>query len=109
FKSRADDLIKTSGYRLSPWEVEQAINRHPAVEESAVIGVPDPERYQAVKAFIVLKQGFEPSTQLVEELCEAVRKAVGPHATPRDVEFVKEIPKTATFKLKRSELRKKLG
>ncbi|MEM2581131.1 MAG: AMP-binding protein, partial [Candidatus Caldarchaeum sp.] len=109
FKSRADDLIKTSGYRLSPWEVEQAINRHPAVEESAVIGVPDPERYQAVKAFIVLKQGFEPSTQLVEELRENVRKAVGPHAVPKEVEFVDEVPKTATLKLRRSELRRKQG
>jgi len=105
FKSRADDLIKSSGYRLSPWEIEQSLNTHPSVEESAVVGLPDPERYQAVKAYVVLKEGVNPSEELVNQLKEAVRKSLGPHATPRDIEFVKEIPRTATLKIKRSELR----
>jgi acetyl-CoA synthetase len=105
FKSRADDLIKSSGYRLSPWEIEQALNSHPAVEESAVIGVPDPERHQAVKAYVVLKHGFEPGEELIQQLRQAVREKIGPHATPREIEFVNEIPRTATLKIKRSELR----
>ncbi len=106
FKARADDLIKTSGYRISPWEVEQAINRHEAVEESAVVGVYDPERYQAIKAFIVLKKGNISSQQLIQEILEMVEKAVGPHAKPQEITFVEEIPQTATLKIKRSELRK---
>ncbi|MEM0481490.1 MAG: hypothetical protein QXM16_01180 [Nitrososphaerota archaeon] len=72
-------------------------------------GVYDPERHQAIKAYVVLKKGFEPSMQLVEELCENVRKAVGPPPQHQRVEFVEEMPKTATLKLRRSKLRKRRG
>ncbi|MEM4524695.1 MAG: AMP-binding protein, partial [Archaeoglobaceae archaeon] len=106
FVGRADDVIKSSGYRIGPFEVESALQEHPAVAESAVIGVPDEMRGQIVKAFVILKPGYEPSEALVKELQEHVKKVTAPYKYPREIEFVKELPKTASGKIKRAELRK---
>ncbi|MEM4307632.1 MAG: acyl--CoA ligase [Thermoplasmata archaeon] len=106
FVGRADDVIKSSGYRIGPFEVESALQEHPAVAESAVIGVPDEMRGQIVKAFVILKPGYEPSEALVKELQEHVKKVTAPYKYPREIEFVKELPKTVSGKIKRAELRK---
>lgn len=109
FKSRKDDMIKSGAYRIGPWEVEEALLRHPAVAMAAVIGIPDPERGQAVKAFVLLAPGWSPSQALVAELQDAVKARVGFHAYPRAVEFVDELPLTTTGKLQRFVLRGKEG
>ncbi|HDI10335.1 MAG TPA: acyl-CoA synthetase, partial [Euryarchaeota archaeon] len=106
FVGRADDVIKSSGYRIGPFEVESALIEHPAVAEAAVIGVPDEVRGQIVKAFVVLKPGYEPSQDLVKELQEHVKRITAPYKYPREIEFVKELPKTMSGKIKRKELRK---
>jgi len=106
FVGRADDVIKSSGYRIGPFEVESALQEHPAVAESAVIGVPDEMRGQIVKAFVILKPGFTPSDELAKELQEHVKKVTAPYKYPREIEFVKELPKTVSGKIKRAELRK---
>jgi len=103
---RSDDVIKASGYRIGPFEVESALIEHPAVQESAVIGKPDELRGAIVKAFIILKPGYNPSDKLVEELQEHVKKTTAPYKYPREIEFVKELPKTISGKIKRAELRK---
>lgn len=107
FVSRSDDIIKTAAYRVSPHEVEEVLVKHPAVAETGVIGVPDPERGQAIKAFIVLKPGYEPSDKLKEEIREFVKGQIAPYKAPREVEFVIELPKTETGKIRRVELRRK--
>lgn len=106
FVGRADDVIKASGYRIGPFEVESALIEHPAVQESAVIGKPDPIRGEIVKAFVILKPGYEPSEALITELQEHVKKTTAPYKYPREIEFVKELPKTISGKIKRKELRK---
>jgi 2-aminobenzoate-CoA ligase len=103
--SRIDDIIKSRGYRVSPGEVEDALNEHPAVYESTVIGIPDPEQGQRVKAFIVLRPGFVGSAELVEEIRAAVKKKVAPYMAPGEMEFVDALPKTETGKVRRIELR----
>ena len=105
FLGRIDDLIKSSGYRIGPFEVESALVSHPAVVEAAVVGVPDPVRGQAVKATIVLDQGFIPSDELTRELQDHVKKITAPYKYPRIVEYVKELPKTLSGKIRRAELR----
>ena len=105
FLGRTDDLIKSSGYRIGPFEVESALVAHPAVVESAVTGVPDPVRGQAVKATIVLAPGFEPSDELGKELQDHVKKVTAPYKYPRVVEFTEELPKTISGKIKRAEIR----
>jgi len=107
YVSRSDDIIKTAAYRVSPHEVEEALTKHPAVAEAAVVGVPDPERGQAVKAFVVLKPGYEPGDKLAEELKGFVKDLIAPYKAPRHVEFVAELPKTETGKVRRTELRKR--
>lgn len=107
FVGRADDLIKSSGYRIGPFEVESALQEHPAVLESAVIGVPDDLRGQVVKAFVVLAPEYEESEDLVKELQEHVMKVTAPYKYPRIIEFVKELPKTISGKVRRVELRQR--
>ncbi|MFD1747486.1 AMP-binding protein [Rhizobium helianthi] len=106
FIGRADDVITSSGYRIGPFEVESALIEHPAVVEAAVIGVPDPERTEIVKAFVVLGRGFKAGVELAEELRQHVRKALSAHAYPRLIDFVDELPKTPSGKVQRFMLRK---
>jgi acetyl-CoA synthetase len=105
FVGRDDDIIKSSGYRIGPFEVESALLEHPAVQESAVVGSPDLIRGVIVKAFIVLKPGYSPSETLIKEIQNHVRKTTAPYKYPRAIEFVEELPKTLSGKIKRNELR----
>ena len=105
YVARSDDMIVSSGYNIGAPEVENALLAHPAVAECAVIGVPCPERGQKVKAFIVLADFAEPSSELVEKLQTFVKDQIAPYKYPREIEFVDALPKTATGKLRRSELR----
>ena len=107
FVGRKDDIIKSSGYRIGPFEVESALMEHPAVLECAITGVPDTEgvRGQLVKATVVLTKGYEPSEQLVKELQTYVKKTTAPYKYPRVVEFVTELPKTISGKIRRVEIR----
>ena len=106
FHGRADDIIKSGGYRLGPAEIEGAILVHPDVAECAVVGLPDPERGHAVTAFVTLVAGAEPSPELTKELQARVRAKVGAHAYPRRVEFVVALPKTSLGKIDRRTLRR---
>ncbi|WP_271412044.1 acyl-CoA synthetase [Pseudomonas sp. Q1-7] len=105
FVGRADDVITTSGYRVGPFDVESALIEHPAVIEAAVIGKPDPERTELVKAFVVLQAGHEADDVLAEALQQYVRKRLSAHAYPREIEFVAELPKTPSGKIQRFLLR----
>lgn len=105
FVGRIDDVIKSSGYRIGPFEVESALMEHPAVLECAVTGVPDPQRGQVVKATVVLAPGHLPSEGLACELQEHVRKVTAAYKYPRIVEFVAELPKTISGKIRRVQLR----
>ncbi len=105
FVGRADDVIKASGYRIGPFEVESALLEHPAVAESAVVGSPDKLRGVIVKAFIILKPGIEGNPVLVKKIQDFVKKRTAPYKYPREIEFVKELPKTLSGKIKRKELR----
>lgn len=106
FIGRADDLITSSGYRIGPFDVESALLEHPAVREAAVIGVPDPERTEIVKAFVVLAQGHEGTPALAEDLRQHVRHRLSAHAYPRRIDFVADLPKTPSGKIQRFLLRK---
>ncbi|NSZ20278.1 acyl-CoA synthetase [Agrobacterium vitis] len=106
FIGREDDLITSSGYRIGPFDVESALIEHSAVVEAAVIGVPDPERTEIVKAFIVLSNNAEGTPALAEELAQYVKKRLSAHAYPRLVDFVAELPKTPSGKIQRFLLRK---
>lgn len=106
FVGRADDVIKSSGYRIGPFEVESALQEHPAVAESAVVGVPDPVRGTVVKAYVSLTEEYSPSDDLTKELQEHVKTTTAPYKYPRIVEYVEEFPKTLSGKIKRAELRK---
>ncbi|NLM21722.1 MAG: AMP-binding protein [Peptococcaceae bacterium] len=107
YVGRNDDIIKSSGYRIGPFEVESALAEHPAVLESAVTGVPDPIRGFNVKATIVLANGYEPSEELIKELQDHVKKTTAPYKYPRVIEFVSELPKTISGKIRRVEIREK--
>ena len=107
FVGRADDVIISAGYRIGPFEVESALIEHAAVVESAVVAKPDAVRGEIVKAFVVLAPGFQPSPELASELQEHVRKVTAPYKYPRDVEFVTELPKTISGKIRRIELRER--
>ncbi|WP_434600823.1 AMP-binding protein [Pseudomonas sp. Z4-7] len=105
FVGRSDDVITTSGYRVGPFDVESALIEHPAVVEAAVIGKPDPERTELVKAFVVLSAQYRAAPELAEELRQHVRKRLAAHAYPREIEFVSDLPKTPSGKLQRFILR----
>lgn len=106
FVGRADDVIKASGYRIGPFEVESALQSHPAVAESAVVGSPDDLRGTIVKAFIILAPGFTASDALIKEIQDHVKRETAPYKYPREIEFVAELPKTVSGKIRRVELRK---
>ncbi|MBH3450401.1 acyl-CoA synthetase [Pseudomonas putida] len=105
FVGRSDDVITTSGYRVGPFDVESALIEHPAVVEAAVIGKPDPERTELIKAFVVLAEGVGGCAELEEALRQHVRQRLYAHAYPREIEFVSELPKTPSGKLQRFILR----
>lgn len=105
FVGRSDDVITTSGYRVGPFDVESALIEHAAVVEAAVVGKPDPERTELIKAFVVLANGFTASDELEEQLRQHVRQRLYAHAYPREIEFVSELPKTPSGKLQRFILR----
>jgi len=105
FRGRADDLITSAGYRIGPAEIEDAIVRHPLVVAAAVIGVPDAERTEIIKAFVVLAKDAQPSDALSEEIRVSVRDRLARHEYPRLIEFVASLPTTNTGKIMRRELR----
>lgn len=106
FVGRNDDVIKASGYRISPFEVESALIEHPAVVECAVTGAPDAVRGTVVKATVVLAKGYAPSEELRKEIQDYVKKVTAPYKYPRILEFVEELPKTIGGKIKRAQIRR---
>ncbi len=102
---RGDDVIKSAGYRIGPFEVESALVEHPAVIEAAVVGKPDSVRGQIVKAFVVLRRDCAPSDQLKLELQGHCKRVTAPYKYPREIEFLPELPKTISGKIRRVELR----
>ena len=107
YVGRVDDVIKSSGYRIGPVEVESALMEHPAVFETAITAVPDEIRGQVVKATIVLAKGYTPSDELIKELQNHVKRTTAPYKYPRIIEFADELPKTISGKIRRVELREK--
>ena len=105
FVGRADDVILSAAYRIGPFEVESALLEHEAVAEAAVVGMPDPARGEIVKAFVILADGFLPTAELGELLKEHVKATTAPYKYPREIEFVDELPKTVSGKIRRVELR----
>jgi acyl-coenzyme A synthetase/AMP-(fatty) acid ligase len=106
FTGRSDDVINSAAYRIGPFEVESALLEHPAVAESAVVGKPHDERGQIVKAFVVLRPGYDGGDALVGELQDHVKRVTAPYKYPREIEFVPDLPKTRSGKIRRVELRK---
>jgi acetyl-CoA synthetase len=109
FVGRNDDVIKASGYRIGPFEVESALIEHPAVVECAVTAAPDELRGVVVKATCVLAKGWEPSDALIKELQDHVKSTTAPYKYPRVIEFVDELPKTISGKIKRAQIRHEDG
>jgi acetyl-CoA synthetase len=109
FVGRADDVIKSSGYRIGPFEVESALMTHPAVVECAVTGVPDEIRGQIVKATVVLSKEYKSKAgdELIKEIQTHVKQVTAPYKYPRIIEFVNELPKTISGKIRRVEIREK--
>jgi len=106
FEGRGDDVIVSAGYRIGPFEVESALVAHPAVAEAAAVAAPDEERGSVVRAVVVLRDGdYTPSPELVRELQEHVKRETAPYKYPRIIDFAEELPKTASGKVKRAELR----
>jgi acetyl-CoA synthetase len=105
FQARVDDVIVSAGYRIGPAEVESVLLGHPAVRESAVIGVPDPDRGEVVAAVVVLRDGFAPSDELARELQDFVKAETAPYKYPRLVRFADALPKTNSGKIHRAALR----
>ena len=105
FTGRDDDIISTAGYRVGPADVESTLLEHPAVAESGVVGKPDASRGSIIKAYVVIKPQFDPTTELAEELKQLVRSRLSTHAFPREIEFVSELPKTPSGKIQRFILR----
>lgn len=106
FNGRADDVIKTGGYRVGPFEIENVLMEHPAVLECSVVGVPDPSRGQAIKAVIMVNAGYERSLELQKEIKEFANKRLAEYKWIRKIEFVDEMPKTISGKIRKTELRK---
>ena len=107
YEGRADDVIISAGYRIGPFEVESACLEHPAVREAAAVASPDTVKGHVVKAFIVLNDGHEPSEATANEIKSFVREHLSAYAYPRKVEFVDDLPKTLTGKIRRVELRQR--
>ncbi len=107
FVGRSDDVIISAAYRIGPFEVESALIEHPAVMEAAVVGKPDAERGQIVKAYLILAPGWEASDDLIEEIKAHCRRVTAPYKYPREIEFVAELPKTISGKIRRVELRQR--
>ena len=107
YAGRADDVIISAGYRIGPFEVESACIEHPAVREAAAVASPDERRGHVVKAFVVLAEGHEPSDELADEIKGFVRGHLSAYAYPRRIEFVDDLPKTLTGKIRRIELRER--
>jgi acetyl-CoA synthetase len=107
YRGRNDDVITSSGYRIGPGEIEEALVRHPAVRLAAVIGVPDPVRTESIKAFLVLAEGHKPSDGLAGEIREFVKMRLARHEYPRAIEFLDSLPMTTTGKIMRRELRER--
>ncbi len=107
YQGRSDDVIKASGYRIGPAEIESCLVKHPAVANAAVIGKPDEARGQIVKAFIVLQPGRDASQKLIDEIQDHVRGRLAPYEYPREIEFIDALPMTTTGKVQRKELRKR--
>ena len=107
YEGRADDVIISAGYRIGPFEVESACLEHAAVKEAAAIAVPDERRGSIVKAFVVLAAGHQGSDELVKEIQAHVRSRLSAYAYPREIEFVEDLPKTLTGKIRRIELRER--
>lgn len=105
FVGRADDVIGSAGYRISPFEVESTLIEHPAVAESAVVGKTDDTRGQIVKAFIVLAKGYSPSEELAKQIQDFCKEQTAPYEYPREIDFVDSVPKTISGKIRRVELR----
>lgn len=105
YEGRSDDIINTAGYRVGPAEVEGAVMGHPAVKECAAVGSPDPARGEIIKAFVVLHAGHEGSADLAREIQDFVKRDTAPYKYPRAIEFVADLPKTVTGKIRRKELR----
>lgn len=104
-QGRSDDVIKSSGYRIGPFEIETVLEKHPAVQRSAVVGSPDEERGEIVKAFIILDPGRGPSDELKSEIRDFVKKHLSMHEYPREIEFINELPETPDGKLRRKVLK----
>jgi acetyl-CoA synthetase len=109
YVGRTDDVIKSSGYRIGPFEVESALMEHKAVVECAVTGIPDPIRGFAVKATVVLAAGYTGGAELTKELQNHVKKVTAPYKYPRVIEYVESLPKTISGKIRRVEIREKDG
>ncbi len=107
YVGRKDDVIKSSGYKIGPFEVESALMEHPAVLECAITGIPDEIRGQVVKATVVLARGYTQSDELAKELQDHVKRVTAPYKYPRIVEFVDELPKTISGKIRHVEIRNK--
>ncbi|MDP9126623.1 MAG: 2-aminobenzoate-CoA ligase, partial [Pseudomonadota bacterium] len=105
YQARTDDMIISAGYNIAAPEVETVLLEHAAVAECAVIGVPDDERGQIVKAYVVLREGHAPDAVTVKALQDYVKRAVAPYKYPRAIEFVADLPRTATGKLQRFRLK----
>jgi acetyl-CoA synthetase len=107
YAGRADDVIIAAGFRIGPFEVESACLEHPAVKEAAAVASPDELRGNVVKAFIVLAEGHDGSDELVKDIQQFVRGRLSAYAYPRKIEFVDDLPKTLTGKIRRIELRER--
>ena len=107
FVGRSDDVILSAGYRIGPFEVEDVLIGHPAVAESAVVPVPDEERGSIVKAYVVLTTDYEPGEDIIKEIQDYCKSETAPYKYPREIEFIDELPKTASGKIRRVELRER--
>ena len=104
-RGRSDDVIKSSGYRIGPFEIETVLEKHPSVLKAAVVGSPDEERGEIVKAFIICASGAEPTEQLTADIQQFVKTHLSMHEYPKQIEFVDELPETPDGKLKRKVLK----
>jgi acetyl-CoA synthetase len=106
-KGRSDDVIKSSGFRIGPFEIESVLEKHPAVQKAAVVGTPDKDRGELVKAFVILKENATPTENLKTEIQDFVKNRLSMHEYPKEIEFIDELPETTDGKVKRKELKKR--